>query len=239
MMRIIFVESHMLTFKKLSYAISVLLLSVSTAYASTQPLSTKEVETIIKKSQINPEFQIAAKPEVVSELNLIRRTSYRRAALNAAFKRMKQNEALFQTELKKYHMPNELLAIPIIESGYQSISGRRAVNHPAGIWQMVPGTARRFGLVVNGKRDDRYNIALSTTAAFKYLNKMHAQFGNWMLAVLAYQYGERKIHWLVKKVGSKDVWVLAHSSSAPKNFKRMISLFDADVIILKNPSLVS
>lgn len=202
-----------------------------------QPLSTKQVEAIIKKSHFNSEFQIAAKPEVVKEINIIRLTRYRRLTMQAALTRIKQYNALLQAELKQYKMPKELLAIPIIETGYRSFE-RKGVARPAGIWQMVPGTARRFGLIVNAKRDDRLDIKLSTIASFKYLNKMHQQFHNWMLAVLAYQYGERKIHRLVNRVGSKDVWVLAHSSYAPRHFMRMLSLYQADVIVMSNPSLL-
>lgn len=233
----------MLSYCKKIVGIFSLLIIIFNAYANTsssalKPLSTKQVEIVIKKSHFNPEFQIMAKPEVVKEINTIRLTKYRRFAMQAALTRMTQYNSILQAALKMYKMPKELLAIPIIETGYKSFE-RKGVWRPAGIWQMVPGTARRFGLTVNAQHDGRLDIKLSTAASFRYLNKMHAQFHNWMLAVLAYQYGEKKIHRLVNKVGSKDVWMLAHSSSAPKNFMRMLSLFQADVIVMSNPAMLS
>jgi hypothetical protein len=228
--------------KKIPVIFSILIIAL-TAFANTsssalKPLSTKQVEVLIKESHFNHEFQILAKPEVVKEINTIILTRYRRFAMQTALTRMKQYDAILQAALKTYKIPKELLAIPIIETGYKS-SERKGAWRPAGIWQMVPGTARRFGLIVNAQHDGRLDIKLSTAASFKYLNKMHAQFNNWMLAVLAYQYGEKKIHALVKKAGTKDVWVLAHSSSAPKNFMHMLSLFQADVIVMSNPAILS
>ena len=109
----------------------------------------------------------------------------------------------------------------------------------AGIWQIMPDTAKRLGLVVSAKRDDRLDTALATKAALSSLNMTHAQFSNWKLAVIAYEYGEEQTDKLVKSVGSHNAWTLARSPIAPTNLKKFVSTFDAMVIIMHNPSLIA
>jgi membrane-bound lytic murein transglycosylase D len=221
--------------------------AVSTAYAcscavsSFATLTTKQMEDIVSKSQLTTGFQIVATSEVVSEINNIRQSTQARTFMHEALQRMQTYRSLIQTELKKNHLPDELLAVPLVESGYVPLDGENNLAHAAGIWQFVPDTARYFGLIVNDKRDDRFDINLSTKAAIAYLQKLYAQFHDWQLAVLAYEYGERYIDKLIKDVGSRDAWVIAKSPLTPKNInmEKFLSTFDAAVIIIRNPSLLS
>jgi membrane-bound lytic murein transglycosylase D len=227
-----------------AYALSFFILASYTAYASNNtsslsPLSQKQVAAIITKSDFNPGFQISATPEVVSEINRLRRSKQARLFIQESLQRMKPYQSIIQAERDKKNMPKELLAIPLIESGYRTHPQKENMVNAMGLWQMTPQTGRNFGLTINAHRDDRLNTQLSTAAAFTYLNAMHEKFNNWMLAVLAYEYGEAPIQKLVAKVGSNDVWVLAKSASAPKILKKSLSTFDATVIVMNNPSLVS
>ncbi len=203
-----------------------------------KPLSTEQVKKIIADSHFNPSFQISATPPVVKQINYIRSHHGRLLLEQESLKRMQRYESIILAELHKQKLPKELLAIPLIESSYKVVSSRKNLNRPMGIWQIVPGTARRFGLTVNARQDDRLNIQRSSAAALTYLNKMYKKFDNWMLAVMAYQYGEKKIEKLVRTQKTKNVWVLAKSSSAPKNFTTMLMIFDVTAILINNPSLV-
>jgi soluble lytic murein transglycosylase-like protein len=135
-------------------------------------------------------------------------------------------------------MPNELLAVPLVESGYKPLDQSKNPVLAAGIWQIVPTTAKLFGLIINTTRDDRLNTSLSTKAALAYLNATHTQFNNWRLAIIAYEIGEDTTKKLIKKVGSRDAWVLARSTIAPKSLKKFLAMFDAELIIMYNPSLI-
>jgi soluble lytic murein transglycosylase-like protein len=93
-------------------------------------------------------------------------------------------------------------------------------------------------LIINDKRDDRLDTQLSTKAALAYLQQTHEQFGNWKLAFVAYEIGEKNTDSLIKEIKSRDAWALARSPSAPKSLKKSIAMFDAALIIMHNPSLI-
>jgi hypothetical protein len=217
---------------------------MTTAYAfngssSMALLSTQQVATIIKKSHLDKSFQISATPEVVNEINNIRSSDQARLFMRQSLQRMEAYQPLIQEALKKAAMPNDLLVVPLVESGYRPLDQSKNPVHAAGIWQFIPETATHFGLVVNAERDDRLNTQLSTKAALALLHATHAQFGDWKLAFVAYEIGEKNTDQLIKDTGSHDAWVLARSSTAPESLKKTIAMFDAALIIMHNPSLIN
>ena len=94
-------------------------------------------------------------------------------------------------ELDKRGMPTELALLPFIESAYnpQAMSVARA----SGMWQFIPSTGRDFELKQNVFRDDRRDVLASTRAALDYLQKLYAMFGDWHLALAAYNWGEGSV----------------------------------------------
>ena len=95
-------------------------------------------------------------------------------------------------ELKKRNMPLDLALLPIVESAYQPFAHSR--SRASGIWQFIPGTGKLYGLKQNWWYDGRRDIVAATDAALAYLEKLHDEFnGDWLLALAAYNAGERKI----------------------------------------------
>jgi beta-lactamase regulating signal transducer with metallopeptidase domain len=218
--------------------------AVSTAYAlnsktSSGPITALQLETIIQKSHLDSQFQISATPEVVDEINNIRDSAQARLFMNESLERMKKYEPIIQSALTKENLPDELLAVPLVESGYRNLDQSKNPVLAAGIWQIIPQTARNFDLIINGQRDDRLNATLSTQAALSYLQSNHKLFNNWMLSVVAYEYGEKQLDASINHIGSHDVWTLARSPDAMQNMKNFVAMFDAAVIIMKNPSLIA
>lgn len=94
-------------------------------------------------------------------------------------------------ELERRQMPTELALLPFIESAFnpQAVSSAKA----AGMWQFMPATGKYFDLKQNAFRDDRRDVLASTRAALDYLQKLYGLFGDWHLALAAYNWGEGSV----------------------------------------------
>ncbi len=94
-------------------------------------------------------------------------------------------------ELERRNMPTELALLPFIESAFnpEAVSSAKA----AGMWQFMPATGKSFDLKQNLFRDDRRDVRESTRAALDYLQKLYGMFGDWHLALAAYNWGEGSV----------------------------------------------
>ena len=94
-------------------------------------------------------------------------------------------------EVQRRGLPTELALLPFIESAFnpEAVSSARA----AGMWQFMPATGRHFDLAQNLFRDDRRDVLASTSAALDYLTQLHRMFGDWHLALAAYNWGEGNV----------------------------------------------
>ncbi|VVC74927.1 Membrane-bound lytic murein transglycosylase D [Aquicella siphonis] len=206
------------------------------------PVSTHEIAAIVKKSSWSKVFHIQATSEVVEEINRIRTHDQASAQMRAALDRMAEYKPFLLKEFRSKSMPADLLALPLVESGYRPLDENVNPVRAAGIWQIIPSTGKRLGLVIDGQRDDRMNMKLATAAALSYLNLLHTQFHDWKLAVIAYEIGENETARLIQKTGSRDAWVLARSPALAEKYqtelKKYLAMFDAAVIIMNHPELI-
>ena len=94
-------------------------------------------------------------------------------------------------EIERRGMPTELALLPFIESAFnpQAVSSARA----SGMWQFMPRTGKDFDLKQNAFRDDRRDVLASTRAALDYLQRLYGMFGDWHLALAAYNWGEGNV----------------------------------------------
>jgi len=91
-------------------------------------------------------------------------------------------------EVERRGMPSEIALLPIIESAFNP--GANSVASASGIWQFIPSTGKHFGMEQNWWYDGRRDIIGATNGALDYLEKLHKQFGDWELALAAYNWGE-------------------------------------------------
>ncbi|PKO32857.1 MAG: lytic transglycosylase [Betaproteobacteria bacterium HGW-Betaproteobacteria-9] len=106
----------------------------------------------------------------------------------------RSNRYLFHIveEVERRNLPMELALLPFIESAFnpQAVSSARA----AGMWQFMPATGQSFDLRQNAFRDDRRDVLASTRAALDYLEQLHGRFGDWHLALAAYNWGQGNVN---------------------------------------------
>lgn len=108
-----------------------------------------------------------------------------------------------QQILREERVPEEIAALPFVESMFNP-KARSAVG-AAGVWQLMPATARGLGLHVTHKADDRTNVLKATRAAARMLRKNYEMLGSWPLAITAYNHGPNGVRRAVNLVGSTDL----------------------------------
>jgi membrane-bound lytic murein transglycosylase D len=134
-----------------------------------------------------------AMPDLQNELVLDREQWY--AARSDHIERMAHRSGKYLyhivEEIERRGMPTELALLPFVESAFnpQAVSSAKA----SGMWQFMPATGRDFDLKQNLFRDDRRDIQASTRAALDYLQRLYTQFGDWHLALAAYNWGEGNV----------------------------------------------
>ncbi|MCK7459975.1 lytic transglycosylase [Idiomarina aminovorans] len=140
-------------------------------------------------------FEVPDVPRVQSQRNwYVSHPEY----LDRVAKRAEPYLHIIVEELEKREMPIDLALLPIVESAFDPF----AYSHgsASGVWQFIPGTARRYGLDINWWYDGRRDVFAATHAALDYLQALHRYFdGNWMHALAAYNSGEGRVAAAIRK----------------------------------------
>jgi membrane-bound lytic murein transglycosylase D len=110
--------------------------------------------------------------------------------------------------LVKHNLPIELKYLSVIESDLKSSATSWA--GAVGPWQLMPETARDFGLIVSKKRDDRRDYFKSTNAAARYLSDLYSVYNDWLLVIAAYNCGAGNVNSAIRKSGSRNFWDLQY-----------------------------
>ena len=124
--------------------------------------------------------------------------------LSRAFSRLRGRMDYFRKVFAEYGVPEELIPLCVVESAVsrEAVSKAGAV----GMWQLMPDTARGYGLRVDREEDDRYSVERSTVAAAKVLRDLQKNLGSWPLAVMAYNCGAARVRKAVIQSGTSDPW---------------------------------
>ena len=136
-------------------------------------------------------------------------------------------------ELELRNMPTELALLPFIESAFNPQAYSRA--RAAGMWQFIPSTGKLYRLKQNAFRDDRRDVLASTRAALDYLQKLYGMFGDWHLALAAYNWGEGSVGRAITKNQRKGLGTGYLDLSMPMETRFYIPKLQAVKNIVANP----
>ncbi|MBL4851988.1 MAG: LysM peptidoglycan-binding domain-containing protein [Gammaproteobacteria bacterium] len=136
-------------------------------------------------------------------------------------------------EIQRRNMPMELALLPIVESAYQPFA--YSPSRAAGIWQFIPGTARHYGLKINWWYDGRRDTYAATDAALNYLQYLHDEFDDWLLALAAYNTGEGNMRKAIRRNRQQNKAVDFWSLSLPRETRDYVPRLLAVAQIIKQP----
>ena len=203
-------------------------------------VGTEQARALAARAQAS-DFLVVVNDQVLERINRLVGTPAGREFTQGALQRMPLYRAAIEQRLAENGMPASLVAVALVESGFRNDAGLPTeptlspAMRGAGIWMFVPETARHYGLSVQPSRglDERLDVAKETDAAIAYLGHLHQQFGDWHLALAAYNQGERQVARAIGETGVRDPFALA----AQGRLNDYLATVMAGVVILANPEI--
>jgi membrane-bound lytic murein transglycosylase D len=138
------------------------------------------------------------------------------------------------TEVERRGMPSEIALLPMIESAFNP--GAYSTARASGIWQFIPSTGKNFGMEQNWWYDGRRDIVSATNGALDYLQKLHDMFGDWELALAAYNWGEGAVQRAQARNRKRGLPVNYTSLKMPKETRSYVPKLLAVKNIVANPA---
>lgn len=177
-----------------------------------RPLTEQEKRALASRGSIQFNLDVKETEEVQELLQYF--TLDKRSSIEKWLARAQPHLPYVRAVLASYNLPPDLIVLPIIESGYNTMA--YSPVGAGGMWQFMPYTARRFGLVVDWWIDERRDPFKATVAAAKYLTKLYQMFNDWNLALAAYNAGEGKVSKAMACSGQTDFFDLARDPNLLK-----------------------
>jgi membrane-bound lytic murein transglycosylase D len=157
-----------------------------------------------------------------------------RSVLENALTRSGRYEDMIRRTLKEEGVPQDLIYLAQAESGFRPLALSRVGAR--GIWQFMASRGRGYGLHRDWWVDDRQDPEKSTRAAARHLKDLYTQFGDWYLAMAAYNSGPGTVQSAVKRTGYADFWELYRRNVLPRETRNYVPIIVAVTIMAKNPT---
>lgn len=185
-------------------------------------------------SRMRQDFRMSeVNPEIVRRHETYYST--RSAYFNRTVERSRPYLYHILSEVEKRNMPSEIALLPFIESAF--VTKARSHVGASGLWQFMPATGRHYGLAQNNIYDGRHDIYASTNAALNYLQYLHNMFGDWSLALAAYNWGEGNVSRAVNRARSQGLEPVYENLNMPNETRNYVPKLLAVRNLVSNPQV--
>jgi len=195
------------------------------------PELTAKLNAELKTTQ--SDFPLVINDYVAGFINYFTNSQTGHAHLVHSLERAGKYQAMISKILRDEGVPQDLIYLAVVESGFQP-QALNASSGAGGMWQFMP-FASSYGLVRNGWVDERFDPTKSTIAYANYLKVLYNQFGDWYLALAAYNWGPGNVQRAVQRTGYADFWELYRRNVLPAQTKNYVPAIIAAIIMARNP----
>jgi membrane-bound lytic murein transglycosylase D len=191
---------------------------------------TAKVTAELKTTQ--SDFPLVVNDYVAGFISYFSNSPAGHAHLLRSLERAGKYKEMISKNLRDQGVPQDLIYLAVAESGFQP-QALNARSGAGGMWQFMPTGA--YGLARNGWFDERFDPQKSSIAYAKYMKTLYNQFGDWYLAMAAYDWGPGNVQRAVMRTGYADFWELYRRNALPGETKNYVPGIIAAIIMAKNP----
>jgi membrane-bound lytic murein transglycosylase D len=179
-----------------------------------------------------PDLKIAITRRTLKYVKFFARTDRGRGMFETWLRRSGRYQELIQTELRERRLPEDLIWVAMIESGFDPRA--KSPAGAVGLWQFMPSTGAVYGLQRSQLLDQRRNPRLATQAAAHHLRDLYMRFGEWDLALAAYNMGYEQLLDAIDRYGTTDFNELARQEAIPSETAAYVPKIAAAAIVANN-----
>jgi len=195
------------------------------------PALTAKVEAELRTTQ--SDFPLVINQYVAGFISYFSNSQTGHAHLLRSLERAGKYKDMISKDLREEGVPQDLIYLAVAESGFQP-QALNARSGAGGMWQFMPTGA--YGLTRNGWFDERFDPEKSSKAYAQYMKSLYNQFGDWYLAMAAYDWGPGNVQRAVMRTGYADFWELYRRNVLPGETKNYVPGIIAAIIMAKNPT---
>lgn len=185
----------------------------------------------------NPsELPISPRTPVLKVIHHLQHHPDARLLMEASLNQAPSYREKIEASLKRDGLPTELVFVAEAESAFLA-ADLKGKGLAVGLWQMIPSTARHYGLHVDSDRDERTDVFKSTDASLRLLVDLHHTFGDWELVITGFYAGAGIVERALQASGTQDAWALISDPTAlPEEARGYLPLVLAHGIISRDPA---
>lgn len=196
------------------------------------PALTAKLEAELKTTQ--SDFPLVINQYVAGFISYFSNSQTGHAHLLRSLERAGRYKDMISKDLREEGVPQDLIYLAVAESGFQP-QVVNAQSGAGGMWQFMPFQGA-YGLTRNGWFDERFDPEKSSKAYARYMKELYNQFGDWYLAMAAYNWGPGNVQRAVMRTGYADFWELYRRNVLPTATKNYVPGIIAAIIMAKNPT---